>query len=89
MSACLGNDHLWQDIGFWQRQDLSQFLQHNFPELARRNHKDMKWKKFLYKQLCEAEGLNLCRAPSCEVCDDYSNCFGSEEIPIGPKNDNP
>ena len=79
VSACLGSDHLWQDIGFWQRSDLTSFLSYNFPELAQRNSKDMKWKKFIYKQLCEAEGLYLCRAPSCEVCIDYSVCFGSEE----------
>jgi len=54
-------------------------LHHNFPELAAKNVKDMKWKKFLYKQLCEAEGIYLCRAPSCEVCIDYPKCFGSEE----------
>ncbi len=79
VSACLGSDHLWQDMGFWQRSELSEFLTYNFPRLASRNNKDMKWKKFLYKQLCEAEGLYLCRAPSCEVCTDYSVCFGPEE----------
>jgi nitrogen fixation protein NifQ len=51
----------------------------NFEPLALRNDKDMKWKKFLYKQLCEAEGIYVCRAPSCEVCVDYDNCFGNEE----------
>jgi nitrogen fixation protein NifQ len=56
-------------------------LQYNFPELAAKNEKDMKWKKFLYKQLCEAEGLYLCRAPSCDVCIDYSKCFGPENEP--------
>ncbi len=79
VSACLGNDHLWQDLGLWQRTELTALLNYNFPELALRNDKDMKWKKFLYKQLCEAEGLYLCRAPSCEVCNDYSDCFGPEE----------
>lgn len=79
VSACLGSDHLWQDLGLWSRQELSALLAHNFPELAARNTKDMKWKKFLYKQLCEAEGLYLCRAPSCEVCVDYPQCFGPEE----------
>lgn len=79
VTACLGNDHLWMDMGFWCRDDLSSFLNQYFPSLASRNTKNMKWKKFLYKQLCEAEGLNLCRAPSCEVCIDYSQCFGSEE----------
>jgi hypothetical protein len=42
----------------------------------------MKWKKFLYKQLCEAEGLYLCRAPSCSVCVDHPLCYGSEELAI-------
>ncbi len=79
VSACLGNDHLWQDLGLWQRSELSALLTHNFPALAERNSKDMKWKKFLYKQLCETEGLYLCRAPSCEVCSDYANCFGPED----------
>lgn len=79
VAACLGSDHLWQDLGLWSRNALSSLLRHNFPELAARNCHDMKWKKFLYKQLCEAEGLNLCRAPSCEFCQDYLNCFGDEE----------
>jgi len=78
VSACLGSDHLWQDLGLWSRSDLSAMLKHYFPELVLRNSKDMKWKKFLYKQLCEEEGLFLCRAPSCEVCKDYPVCFGPE-----------
>jgi len=79
VAGSLGGDHLWQDLGLWSRSQLSAMLQYNFPELAAKNDKDMKWKKFLYKQLCEAEGLYLCRVPSCEVCIDYSKCYGSEE----------
>ena len=79
VAGCLGSDHLWQDLGLWSRSQLSAMLQYNFPELAAKNDKDMKWKKFLYKQLCEAEGLYLCRAPSCNVCIDYPKCYGSEE----------
>lgn len=79
VAGCLGNDHLWQDLGLWSRSQLSAMLQYNFPELAAKNDKDMKWKKFLYKQLCEAEGLYLCRVPSCELCTDYLKCYGSEE----------
>jgi nitrogen fixation protein NifQ len=78
VTACLGSDHLWQDLGLWSRQELSNLIRHNFPGLATANSKDMKWKKFLYKQLCEAEGLYVCRAPSCEVCLDYEHCFGPE-----------
>ena len=77
-AACMASDHLWQDLGLWQRADLSELMRRNFPSLAARNVKDMKWKKFLYKQLCEAEGIYACRAPSCEVCVDYQACFGSE-----------
>ncbi len=79
VAGCMGSDHLWQDLGLWQRADLSQLMRQNFAPLALRNDKDMKWKKFLYKQLCEAEGVYVCRSPSCEVCVDYYNCFGSEE----------
>lgn len=79
VNACQGQDHLWQDLGLWSRKDLSQLMLQNFPGLAVRNDKDMKWKKFLYKQLCIAEGIYTCRAPSCEVCVDYAQCFGSEE----------
>lgn len=78
VAACLGDDHLWQDLGLWSRNELSALFKHNFPELALRNDKDMKWKKFLYKQLCEAEGIFICRAPSCQVCQDYKVCFGPE-----------
>jgi nitrogen fixation protein NifQ len=79
VAGCLGDDHLWQDLGLWSRSQLTALLHYNFPELAARNTHDMKWKKFLYKQLCEAEGLYLCRAPSCQVCVDYGVCYGSEE----------
>ena len=77
-AGCMASDHLWQDLGLWHRAELTALMRRNFPPLAARNVKDMKWKKFLYKQLCESEGIYLCRAPSCEVCVDYAVCFGPE-----------
>jgi nitrogen fixation protein NifQ len=77
-AGCMASDHLWQDLGLWRRADLTALMRRNFPALAARNVKDMKWKRFLYKQLCEAEGIYTCRAPSCEVCTDYHACFGPE-----------
>lgn len=77
-AGCMASDHLWQDLGLWSRTDLTALMRRNFPALAARNVKDMKWKRFLYKQLCEAEGIYSCRAPSCEVCVDYPVCFGPE-----------
>ncbi|MEW6646553.1 MAG: nitrogen fixation protein NifQ [Pseudomonadota bacterium] len=78
-AGCLGSDHLWQDLGLWSRQDLSGLIEHNFPALKAKNDRDMKWKRFFYKQLCVQEGVYTCRSPSCEVCDDYVRCFGPEE----------
>jgi nitrogen fixation protein NifQ len=77
-TACMGGDHLWQDLGLWARADLSRLMATNFPGLTTLNHRDMKWKKFLYKQLCERTGVYVCRSPSCEVCVDYAKCFGPE-----------
>ncbi|MBS3908202.1 MAG: nitrogen fixation protein NifQ [Actinobacteria bacterium] len=77
--ACLGENHLWQDMCLQSRLQLSDLLHTHFTPLARKNTYDMKWKKFFYKQLCELEGLNLCTAPSCGVCVDYGNCFGPED----------
>lgn len=77
--GCLGQDHLWQDLGLWSRDELSALIQRNFPTLAARNWKNMKWKKFLYKQLCDMERVRACLAPSCEECADYDLCFGPED----------
>ncbi len=84
--ACLGDNHLWQDLGLPHRQALSQLLREHFPALSGRNTGDMKWKKFLYKQLCERAAVQ-CRAPSCAVCSDYGFCFGPEEGPTRPVRD--
>lgn len=78
-TGCMANDHLWEDLGLWSRRDLSELMARNFPTRAAKNDRDMKWKKFLYKQLCEQEGIYLCRAPSCAVCRDYALCFGPED----------
>jgi nitrogen fixation protein NifQ len=77
-TACAGHDHLWQDLGLLNREQLSQLMWENFPELARSNSGDMKWKKFLYHQFCSREGITVCRAPSCGECKDYAKCFGPE-----------
>ncbi len=77
-AACIGSDHLWEDLGLWSRADLTRLMHHSFPALAAKNDRDMKWKKFLYKQMCLEDGVYVCRAPSCEDCKDYELCFGPE-----------
>jgi nitrogen fixation protein NifQ len=81
--ACLGDNHLWQDLQLASRAELSALIEQHFPRLAARNLAQMKWKKFLYKQLCEREEVFICKSPSCAVCTDHALCFGPE-IAQGP-----
>lgn len=71
-------DHLWQDLGLSDRGELGRLLARHFPALHVANTGNMRWKKFFYRRLCEAEGFTLCTAPSCAVCTDFSDCFGEE-----------
>ncbi len=77
-TACLGNNHLWQDMGLPNRSVLSELLRRYFTTLHDKNTGNMKWKKFFYKQLCEQAEVMLCKAPGCNVCADYAICFGPE-----------
>lgn len=74
----LANNHLWQDMGFANRAELSAMFLRHFPALKAANNQDMKWKKFFYRSLCEREGFALCKSPNCEVCEDFTECFGDE-----------
>ncbi len=76
--ASLGDNHLWQDLGLASRGELSALMRRWFPALVAKNAGDMKWKKFLYRQLCEREQILICKSPSCAVCTDYRVCFGPE-----------
>lgn len=77
--GCMGKDHLYQDMGLPNRQALSDLLREHFTALFLKNTGNMKWKKFLYKQLCDRAEIQACSAPSCQACSDYWNCFGPEE----------
>jgi nitrogen fixation protein NifQ len=75
----LAPNHLWQDLGLTGRADLGQLMRRHFAPLAALNAGDMKWKKFFYRQLCQREGVVICKSPSCDCCDDFPRCFGPEE----------
>jgi nitrogen fixation protein NifQ len=83
-TACMGDNHLWQDMGLPNRAVLSELMQTRFPGLAARNTGNMKWKKFFYKQLCERAEIFICKSPSCAACVDYDKCFGPEDAPAQP-----
>lgn len=74
----LGANHLWQDLGLTGRPDLSGLMRRHFRGLADLNGRDMKWKKFFYRELCQREGIPICKAPNCEICADVAHCFGDE-----------
>ena len=77
-TAAMGENHLWQDMGLPSRKVLSALMQKHFPSLAVLNDKDMKWKKFFYRQLCESAGVRICKSPHCADCCEYRICFGPE-----------
>lgn len=72
-------DHLWQDLGLNDRGELNRLLARHFRTLHAGNTGNMRWKKYFYRVLCEAEGFSLCTAPSCAVCTDFNDCFGVED----------
>ncbi|MGY2574774.1 nitrogen fixation protein NifQ [Vibrio sp. C8] len=74
-SACLGSQHLWRDLGMPERPRLTDLFRDYFPLLHAKNVNNMRWKRFLYRQLCENGGDYVCRSPSCEECASYSECF--------------
>ncbi|NIY90678.1 nitrogen fixation protein NifQ [Vibrio diazotrophicus] len=74
-SACLGSQHLWRDLGMPERPRLTALFRDYFPSLHAKNVNNMRWKRFLYRQLCENGGDYVCRSPSCEECVSYSECF--------------
>lgn len=79
--ACMGENHLWQDLGLPNRQMLSNLMREHFPGLFLANGGNMRWKKFFYRELCRRSGIMICRSPSCAECSEMGVCFGSEEDP--------
>lgn len=77
-TACMSADHLWQDMDLPDRPVLGRLMREHFPQLAARNVRDMRWKKFLYRELCDRAAVPVCPAPSCSACSEYSHCFAGD-----------
>lgn len=71
-------NHLWEDLGLRERSELSRLLTRHFEPLAARNTGNMRWKRFLYRMLCEDDGFVMCTTPVCTQCNDFDLCFGEE-----------
>jgi len=71
-------NHLWEDLGLRDRSELTRLLTRHFGPLAARNTKNMRWKRFFYRALCESDGFAMCTTPICTDCGDFELCFGDE-----------
>lgn len=67
-----------EDLGLRNRGELSRLLMRHFAPLATQNTRNMRWKRFFYRKLCEADGMVLCTTPVCTDCTDFDLCFGEE-----------
>jgi nitrogen fixation protein NifQ len=73
--ACLRPDHLWRDLGLAGRHEVSAMLERYFPSLVALNVENLRWKKFLARQLALSLGQEPGPAPGCPGCEDYGYCF--------------
>lgn len=80
-AACFGSRHLWQDLGFSGRSDVSRLLAAYFPALRRANVHDLKWKRFLFAELSARRGKAELFPPNCARCEDFPNCFPGRSRP--------
>jgi nitrogen fixation protein NifQ len=71
-------NHLWEDLGLRERAELSRLFTRHFAPLATRNTRNMRWKRFFYRMLCEDDGFVMCTTPVCTQCNDFDLCFGEE-----------
>ena len=74
--ACCGKTHLYLDMGFIQRSEVTNIFCEHFPLLAAKNiNNAMRWKKFLYRQFCIDSNLPICPSASCSDCPSYNECY--------------
>jgi len=71
--------HLWVAMGLFERPELSAAIGRHLPDLLAANHQNMRWKRFLFKQVCDLNGGLMCKSPVCGDCSDYTLCFAPEE----------
>jgi nitrogen fixation protein NifQ len=71
-------NHLWEDLGLRDRDELTRLLDRHFQPIACKNTKNMKWKRFFYRSMCEDDGFVMCSTPVCTQCADFHRCYGDE-----------
>lgn len=71
--------HLWLAMGFLERPELTAAIRRHLPTLAAANSNGMRWKRYLFKQVCDLNGGVMCKSPNCGDCSDYALCFAPED----------
>lgn len=71
--------HLWVAMGLFERPELSAAIDRILPSLKEANDKGMRWKRYLFKQVCEQNGGQMCKTPNCADCSDYPLCYAPED----------
>lgn len=71
--------HLWVAMGLTERPQLSAAIGRHLPALKAANHRNMRWKRFLFKQVCDLNGGTMCKTPNCGDCSDYVLCFAPDD----------
>ena len=74
-------NHLWEDLGLPERPDLTRLLMRHFQSLAANNTRNMRWKRYLYRAICESEGFSMCPSPTCDACSEFHICYSDESGP--------
>lgn len=70
--------HLWEDLGLPDRPRLSRMIARELPRLFAANSRNMRWKRFFYRQICSDAGGSMCLAPNCDDCPEKPLCFGPD-----------
>lgn len=74
-------NHLWEDLGLAERPDLTRLMMRHFHSLAAHNTRNMRWKRFLYRAICESEGFTMCPSPTCDACSEFHICYSDDSGP--------
>lgn len=74
-AASLGNRMLWQDLGLAGRHEVAALMKLYFQPLFQRNVTDLKWKRFIFRELGDKLGRHDMHPPGCHRCAQYRKCF--------------
>ena len=68
---CQVGDHMWRSIGLFSRDELTKAMFRYFKPLAVKNIQDIRWKRFIYKQMRIESNQSLDKYPYCESCNRF------------------